>query len=84
METETLPNMLKHESEQVEDVELKGASLNARARLDPRPSDDEEDPLNWPLMLKLLILFEVCWLACVSSNSPLVTESAILNTRGFS
>lgn len=64
-----MPNMTKEESEQVEDVEVKPSILNARARLDPRPSEDEADPLNWPMNLKLLILFEVCWLACVSQST---------------
>jgi hypothetical protein len=55
-----------YEQEQVEDVELKVPATNARARLVPRPSEDPADPLNWPMKLKLLILFEVCWLAFVS------------------
>ena len=53
-------------SENIEDLELKAVATNPRAHLVPRPSDDdEEDPLNWPLPLKLLILFQVCWLAFV-------------------
>ena len=59
-------DLVKQESELIEDVELKPVPTNARARLDPRPSEDEKDPLNWPLNLKLFILFQVCWLACVS------------------
>lgn len=55
-----------YDQEQVEDVELKVPAANARARLVPRPSEDPADPLNWPMKLKLLILFEVCWLAFVS------------------
>lgn len=58
----------KHDSLEVEDVELKSATYNPRAHLIPRPSEDEGDPLNWPMKLKLLILFQVCWLAFVSSS----------------
>ncbi|KAL2833751.1 major facilitator superfamily domain-containing protein [Aspergillus cavernicola] len=53
----------KVDSEQIEDVELKAALHNLRAHLVPRPSEDEGDPLNWPMNLKLLILCQVCWLA---------------------
>jgi hypothetical protein len=57
----------KHDNAEVEDVEeLKSAVYNPRAHLVPRPSEDEGDPLNWPMKLKLLILFQVCWLAFVS------------------
>jgi hypothetical protein len=52
--------------EQVEDVELKSTVHNPRANLVPRPSEDEGDPLNWPMKLKVLILIQVCWLAFVS------------------
>jgi hypothetical protein len=58
-----------YEQEHIEDVELKVPAANARARLVPRPSEDPADPLNWPMKLKLLILFEVCWLAFVSFAS---------------
>lgn len=57
-----------YEEERVEDVEIKVSPVNARARLVPRPSEDPADPLNWPMKLKLFILFEVCWLAFVSFN----------------
>lgn len=56
----------KHDQEQIEDVELKAAVNNPRAHLVPRPSEDEDDPLNWPMSLKVLILIQVCWLAFVS------------------
>lgn len=52
--------------ENVDDVESKAAVHNPRAHLVPRPSEDEGDPLNWPITLKVLILFQVCWLAFVS------------------
>jgi hypothetical protein len=54
------------DDKQVEDVELKGVSNNPRAHLVPRPSEDNADPLNWPMKLKILILVQVCWLAFVS------------------
>lgn len=56
----------RHDQEQIEDVELKAAVNNPRAHLVPRPSEDEDDPLNWPMSLKVLILIQVCWLAFVS------------------
>lgn len=52
--------------ENIDDVEYKAAVHNPRAHLVPRPSEDEGDPLNWPIGLKVLILFQVCWLAFVS------------------
>lgn len=57
------------DQEQVEDIELKPTSDNPRVHLVPRPSEDEADPLNWPMKLKILILVQVCWLAFVSSFS---------------
>jgi hypothetical protein len=51
------------------DIELKAALANPRAHLVPRPSEDEGDPLNWPMGLKVLILFQVCWLAFVSESA---------------
>lgn len=53
------------DDEQVEDLALKGVSNNRRAHLVPRPSEDEADPLNWPMKLKILVLVQVCWLAFV-------------------
>lgn len=52
--------------ENIDDIECKAAVKNPRAHLVPRPSEDEGDPLNWPTKLKVLILFQVCWLAFVS------------------
>lgn len=57
------------EEEYIEDVELKAAVMSPRACLVPRPSEDPVDPLNWPLSLKVVVLFEVCWLAFVSLYS---------------
>lgn len=68
MATTSDPDYSKHDRLEVEDVELKSAIYNPRAHLIPRPSEDEGDPLNWPMKLKLLILFQVCWLAFVSSS----------------
>ena len=51
--------------EDIEDIEEKAVIINPRALLVPRPSEDEKDPLNWPRGLKVLVLFQVCWLAFV-------------------
>lgn len=72
-----------YEEEQVEDVELKVPTTNARARLVPRPSEDPADPLNWPMKLKLLILFEVCWLAFVSFTVSISGSSNLLTSTGL-
>lgn len=67
--------------EQVEDVELKSTVYNPRANLVPRPSEDEGDPLNWPMKLKVLILIQVCWLAFVSEALPVIREEILLTRK---
>ncbi|KAI0470056.1 MFS general substrate transporter [Xylariaceae sp. FL0804] len=62
--------------DEVDTVELKAVPTNARAHLVPRPSNDEADPLNWPMKLKLLILFQVCWLAFLGTWNTAVINPA--------
>ncbi|KAE8327020.1 major facilitator superfamily domain-containing protein [Aspergillus sergii] len=42
--------------ENIDDIECKAAVNNPRAHLVPRPSEDEGDPLNWPMRLKTTIV----------------------------
>jgi len=67
--------------ENVEDIECKAAVNNPRAHLVPRPSEDEGDPLNWPIGLKILILFQVCWLAFVSMME--VSPAILISRHGL-
>jgi hypothetical protein len=48
-----LPIEAKENSEHLEDLERKGVVDNPRAHLQPRPSEDPKDPLNWPINLKV-------------------------------
>lgn len=44
--------------------------------LRPQPSDDPTDPLNWPLLLKLWVLFQVSFLAFLGPFTQAVVNSA--------
>ncbi|KAJ5107509.1 MFS general substrate transporter [Penicillium angulare] len=62
--------------ENINDVEYKAVINNPRSRLVPRPSEDEGDPLNWPMRLKILVLFQVCWLAFLGTWNTAAINSA--------
>ncbi|KAJ5638168.1 MFS general substrate transporter [Penicillium lividum] len=62
--------------ESVDDIERKSGADNPRAHLVPRPSEDEGDPLNWPMGLKILILSQVCWLAFLGTWNTAAINSA--------
>ncbi|CAK7235432.1 hypothetical protein SBRCBS47491_009291 [Sporothrix bragantina] len=47
-----------------------------RYHLVPRPSESPEDPLNWPLSLKIGILLQVCWLAALGTWNTAVINPA--------
>lgn len=57
-EVEAKREMSDDQVENVENMEaaadLKKLSTNARMHLVPRPSNNAEDPLNWPLKLKVI------------------------------
>ncbi|OAA65309.1 Major facilitator superfamily domain, general substrate transporter [Niveomyces insectorum RCEF 264] len=42
----------------------------------PQPSDDPEDPLNWPLWLKICILAQICILAAVGTLNAAIINPA--------
>ncbi|KAH8682693.1 MFS general substrate transporter [Xylariales sp. PMI_506] len=42
----------------------------------PRPSDDPNDPLNWPLWLKIGILLQVCLLAALGTLNTAIINPA--------
>ncbi|KAF2157059.1 MFS general substrate transporter [Myriangium duriaei CBS 260.36] len=44
--------------------------------LRPQPSDDPKDPLNWPLPLKIWVLFQVSFLAFLGPFTQAVVNSA--------
>ena len=50
-------------------VVKRGTGRNAHVVLVPQPSDDPNDPLNWPLWQRdlLLLLVTICVLLCIST-----------------
>ncbi|KAL4875626.1 MFS general substrate transporter [Aspergillus karnatakaensis] len=68
-------------------LEEKGASAGQDLILQPRPTDDPNDPLNWPLWRKYLNLGLVCfWVAMVAEfiNAPTPTWGPMQDELGFS
>ncbi|KAL5333331.1 MFS general substrate transporter [Aspergillus crustosus] len=68
-------------------LEEKGASAGHELILQPRPTDDPNDPLNWPLWRKYLNLGLVCfWVAMVAEfiNAPTPTWSPMQDELGYS
>ncbi|OAA68636.1 Major facilitator superfamily domain, general substrate transporter [Niveomyces insectorum RCEF 264] len=66
-------------TEHVEDMEAKEKieiPTHERYHLVPRPSERPEDPLNWPLSLKIGILLQVCWLAALGTWNTSVINPA--------
>ncbi|KAL9109781.1 MAG: hypothetical protein Q9227_005650 [Pyrenula ochraceoflavens] len=44
--------------------------------LNPQPSDDPKDPLNWPLSLKVGVLIQVCLLAGLGTLNTAIINPA--------
>ncbi|KAL4778834.1 MFS general substrate transporter [Aspergillus varians] len=68
-------------------LEEKGAVPGTDLILQPRPTDDPNDPLNWPLWRKYLNLGLVCfWVAMVAEfiNAPTPTWSPMQEELGYS
>jgi hypothetical protein len=58
-----------HEEASVDNAQFlkKGTGRNAHVVLIPQPSDDPNDPLNWPIWQRdlILLLLTVCTLLCI-------------------
>ncbi|OAP59407.1 hypothetical protein AYL99_06705 [Fonsecaea erecta] len=52
--------------------------------LNPRPSQDPQDPLNWPLWLKILILTQTSLLAAIGGlNTAAINPATVLLAQDF-
>ncbi|OAG41039.1 hypothetical protein AYO21_04652 [Fonsecaea monophora] len=55
-----------------------------RELLNPRPSEDPQDPLNWPLWLKILILTQTSLLAAIGGlNTAAINPAVVLLAQDF-
>ncbi|KAL1966126.1 hypothetical protein VTN77DRAFT_4874 [Rasamsonia byssochlamydoides] len=53
-------------------------------KLVPLPSDDPEDPLNWPLSLKIFICIQVCILAAIGTlNAAIINPAYVPMAKEF-
>ncbi|KAK6387666.1 hypothetical protein LTS17_000935 [Exophiala oligosperma] len=57
----------------------KGTGRNSHVVLVPQPSDDPNDPLNWPLWMRDCLLVIMMW--CVIVTVPLITDLKINFTQ---
>ncbi|KAH9205816.1 major facilitator superfamily domain-containing protein [Leptodontidium sp. 2 PMI_412] len=57
----------------------KGSGKNSEVILVPQPSSDPNDPLNWPLWQRdlILMLYCFCTLCCVGGGGPILSSMAI-------
>lgn len=52
--------------------------------LNPQPSTDPEDPLNWPLTLKVGVLIQVCILAALGTlNTAIINPAYVPLAKEF-
>ncbi|CZR65556.1 related to transporter protein HOL1 [Phialocephala subalpina] len=63
----------------------RGTGRNAHTILVPQPSNDENEPLRWPIYQRelLLLLLLYCVILCVGAIGPLLSASALVLAKQF-
>ncbi|KAF8864891.1 MFS general substrate transporter [Acephala macrosclerotiorum] len=71
------PKQKAIQNENVADEAARGVAIDQdRDTFLPRPSDDPNDPLNWPMYLKVTILLQVCVLAAIGTLNTAIINPA--------